>query len=470
MTDKEPDVPEQIVPTPSISREEAKVLHKAPLATLRATPASLKARVLASELAARYPRSMAAKGKAYARNKTKEDYANAMAAFVADLLDVIERDFSEGWLRCSLKKETYTGKAVSWHMFNGVRQALTEAGLVEHQPGYPGAYGFGNPGPSHGKLSRFRATPSLLSLCEAHGITPATVWQHFNSEEVMPSELVRLTKPSRKTPDIVAVERLRKQVAELNAFVGQHSITHPTTEIKHLGWVRIFHHAGHPDFRWNKGGRLYSYPQNTACYQHLSGAARREMRIDGEAVVEIDISSAYLSIFYAWCDQKLDTNTDAYAGILGDTVLDREVAKCWINMSFGGGQLRTKWTTEIKENVRDRLERKGIRPDAFDAKAYPMSRVCERVLQRHPILQRWGGEIRGRVRDWSDLMFVESKIIIGTMQELMAQGVPSLPVHDSLIVQSRHEAVAVDTLKEQFQTHTGATPKLGITRPEGWDF
>lgn len=470
MTDAELETSQSVVTPSRFTREEVKVLHKAPLATLRATPASVKARVLASELANRYPRPNAAKGKAYARKKTKEDYENAMAAFIADLLDVVERDLSEGWLRCSLKKETYTGHPVTWHMFNGVRQALTEAGLVEHLPGYPGAYGFGNPGPSHGKLSRFRATPSLLSICEAHGITPATVWQHFQLEEVMPSELVRLTKPPRKTPDIIAVERLRKQVAELNAFFGQHTLSHPTVKIKHLGLVRIFHHAGHPDFRWNKGGRLYSHPQNTACYQQLSGTARREMRIDGEAVVEIDISSAYLSIFYTWCDQKLDNNTDAYAGILGDTALDREVAKCWINMSFGGGQLRAKWTKDIKKNLLDRLEVKGISADAFDPKAYPMSWIRQRVLQRHPILQRWGSEIRGRVRDWSDLMFEESKIIIGTMQELMARGVPSLPVHDSLIVQHRKEALAVEVLKQQFQTHTGAVPKLGVARPEGWDF
>jgi len=42
------------------------VLNKAPLATLRATPASEQAFILVGELAKRYPRPQAAKGKSYA--------------------------------------------------------------------------------------------------------------------------------------------------------------------------------------------------------------------------------------------------------------------------------------------------------------------------------------------------------------------------------------------------------------------
>ena len=97
-----------------------------------------------------------------------------------------------------------------------------------------------------------------------------------------------------------------------------------------------------------------------------------------------------------------------------------------------------------------------------------MTRIRERVLERHPLLSRIGGEIRGRVRTWGDLMFVESEIIIGTMQELMALAIPSLPVHDSLIVPATKAAMAADVLKRQFRNHTGMVPKLDVTDP--WDF
>ena len=83
------------------------------------------------------------------------------------------------------------------------------------------------------------------------------------------------------------------------------------------------------------------------------------MRIDGEGVVEIDISSSYLTIFYAWCDQQLDTDADAYAGILGPTELDRQVAKFWINASFGNGNLLTRWSKEFTKDFRERLGKEG---------------------------------------------------------------------------------------------------------------
>jgi len=95
---------------PKTPKDERGALDKAPLATLRAAPDSLAALRLMSDLAKRYPRPQAAKGKAYARDKTLADYAHAVGAFIADLLAAIEADRSEGWLRCSLNKGDYTGQ------------------------------------------------------------------------------------------------------------------------------------------------------------------------------------------------------------------------------------------------------------------------------------------------------------------------------------------------------------------------
>jgi len=338
------------------------------LATLRAQPATAQAAALMRDLAERYSRPQAAKGKAYARGKTLVRYANAGGAFIADLLVAAANKRSEGWLQCSHRKTDYTGKYVKWATFDGVRKAWLEAGLIEHKPGYPGALAFGNPGPTSGKLTRYRATPRLLEIAAEHGITPANVLEHFRLEFEMPSELIRLTQPAKPTPDTPKVAKLRSDVAELNTFFAKHTLTPPT--IKHLGWVRMFH--GYTEgFRWNKGGRLYSQPpQEPACYQTLpeksddvNQTTRAKMRIKQRARVEIDMSSSYLTIFYALCDQQLDGTQDAYAGILGATKLDREVAKFWINASFGNRQLLTKWSKDlVKDLVKDLKKSSRRRP------------------------------------------------------------------------------------------------------------
>jgi hypothetical protein len=447
---------EQLAWEPKTPKDEREALGNAPLATLRATPAGPQAAALMRDLAQRYPRPQAAKGKAYARGKTLVRYANAGGAFIADLLIAAASKRSEGWLRCSHNKSDYTGKYVTWPMFDGVRKAWLEAGLIEHKPGYPGMLAFGNPGPTLGKLTRYRATPRLLEIAAAHGITPANVGEHFRFEFEMPSELIRLTQPSVRTPDTPKVAKLRSDVAELNTFFAKHTLT-PLT-IKHLGWVRMFH--GYTEhYRWNKGGRLYSQPQGPACYQNQPEAIRSQMRINGELVVEIDLSSSYLTIFYALCDQQLDTTQDAYAGILGPTALDRQVAKFWINASFGNSSLLTKWSKDLVEDLQGQLTKKGL--SGFDKKLYPIKTIREKVLERHPLLVRWGGEIRGRVRGYGDLMYLESEAIIGAMLTLMRDHqVPSLPVHDSLIVPGSKFHVAKGILVDQFRRQTGVVPRL----------
>jgi hypothetical protein len=467
MTDEFEDweVQERLAWEPKTPREEREPLANAPLATLRATPATPQAFTLMSDLARRYPRPQAAKGKEYARRKTLVDYANAVGAFIFDLLAAIARNRSEGWVRCSHNKSDYTGQPVTWAMFDGVRKAWIEAGLIEHKPGYPGMLALGNPGPTSGKLTRYRATPRLLEIAAGHGITPANVLEHFRFEFEMPSELIRLTKPSKATPNTPRVAELRSEVAELNAFSAKQTLTHPT--IKHLGWIRMFH--GYTDgYRWNKGGRLYSQPQGPACYQSQPEATRLEMRINGESVIEIDLSSSYLTIFYALCDEQLDTTQDAYAGILGSTALDRQVAKFWINASFGNSKPLSRWSKDVMQSLETQLAKKGL--SGFDPKLYPMKTIKEKVLERHPLFARWGDEIRGRVRDYGDLMYIESEVVIGAMLTLMRDHqVPSLPVHDSLIVPISGFRVAKEALIHHFRKQTGVVPRLD-PEEDPWDW
>lgn len=450
---------------PKTSREEREALGNAPLATLRAAPLTPAAFTLMGDLAKRYPRPQASKGSAYARRKTLVDYANAVGAFVADLLAAVERNRSDGWLMCSLNKGNYTGQNVTWRMFDGVRTAWLEAGLIEHKPGYPRMLALGNPGPASGKLTRYRATQRLLEIAAGHGITPVNVLENFKFEFVMPAELIRLTQPFKTTPDTTVVAKLRSDVAELNAFFARQTLTHPT--IVHLGWIRLFH--GYTEgYRWNRGGRLYSQPQGAACYQSQPEAIRQQMRINGERVVEIDLSSSYLTIFYALCDQQLDTTQDAYAGILGPTALDRHVAKFWINASFGNSNLLSRWSKALVQGLEAQLAKKGL--SGFDAKNYPMKRIKEKVLERHPLLARWGGEIRGRVQNYGDLMYRESEAIIGAMLTLMRDHqVPSLPVHDSLIVPVSKFKVAKEALIHHFRKQTGVVPRVEPEEdPEDW--
>jgi hypothetical protein len=464
------------VPERKTTHELAEELRYAPLANLRGRVKSPRSRALVHRLAEEYPRKPRDGGtntKTYTQSKTRPALELAIAAFVAELLAAQADDQRAGWLRCSINKEQFTGKAVAYRQFDNVRKAWIAAGLIETVIGYPGMLAFGNPGPGRGRMTRFRAKPKLLSIAAEHGIAPGNVYEHFHVEFEMPSELVQRTSPSMITPNTERTAKLRNMVAELNAFFSLFTLEHPT--IRHLGWVRKFHLGTHPDFRWNKGGRLYSQPpMKPLNYQNADEKTRLAMRIDDEAVAEIDISSSYLRIFYAWHDQQLDLDEDAYAGILGPDPIDREVAKFWINASFGNSGLLGQWSKGLKEDFERRMQRKNIEPTKLDTKKYRISDVRKKILAKHPLLSNWGDKVRGRIRDYGDLMFKESEIILSTMQVLMNEHrVPSMPVHDSIIVPASKRNLAADVLRQTFRKETGAEPKLTIDvsgDDKGWDF
>jgi hypothetical protein len=317
-------------------------------------------------------------------------------------------------------------------------------------------------------MTRYKAAAKLLAACAEYGITPDNVNDHFWIEFEMPAELVQLTSPSGPTTTNFITKRMRKEVAELNEFISQHTIG--PRLIRHMGWVRKFHRADHPDFNWNKGGRLYAQPP-FGNYQNKPESERVMLSLGGAKCVEIDISSSYLTIFYAWHDIQLNLEEDAYQGILGPSALDREVAKYWVNASFGNCSLLSKWTNGIVEEFERKLARKDLTSHGFSPKNYSMKVIREKILKRHPLLENWGSKIRGRVRDWSDLMFTESEAIIRTMLTLKRQhGVPSLPVYDAVIVPQTKAEIARTVLTEQFRTQTGVIPRLDVNDPWGPDF
>jgi len=362
-------------------------------------------------------------------------------------------------LRLSLAKNGFKKPSlVSYRMFVGLRTSWKAAGLIEERAGYPGKLGFGNPGPVFGSMTRFRATPKLLKISEEQGILIQEVQDHFFIEFEMPSELVQLTSPSVSTRNTAQAKSLRNEVAELNAHFAAHTLE----GARHIGWVRKFHGASPDQYMLNRGGRLYSQPPMPATnYQSMPQEQRLSLRIDGERVSEIDISASYLTIFYAAHKQRIEVK-DAYSNIVGPGALDRAVVKYWVNASFGNRSLIKKWSPSLKKEFAKKHRENGW---TIDSKKYPIRMVREKTLARHPLLGQWGIKTAPSMPwSWGHLMFRESQVIISTMLRLAREhNIPSVPVHDSLIVPRSKEEIAERVLDEQFAQIIGVKPTLKIS-------
>jgi hypothetical protein len=77
------------------------------------------------------------------------------------------------------------------------------------------------------------------------------------------------------------------------------------------------------------------------------------------------------------------------------------------------------------------------------------------MLETFPALEELGYNLTL----WADLQFLEAEAVIGTMLLLMrTHGVPSLSMHDGIIVPRSKADLAQSILKQQFRRVIGVEP------------
>jgi hypothetical protein len=406
--------------------------------------------------------------------KAKAALRQAVEGFVGDLLvalanaqhngsDVAITEHGNnvaGWVRRSTSPNSFTGGRVSFRTFDAIRAALVALGLIEEVPGITQFREvFGKQFVLNRYETRWRATAPLAELAAAHGLSLLDIGTHFVSVRELPLHpLVRKTTstwsgsykiPGRKmkidyTKDAKAAE-LEEVIIGLNAFIAQSDIRGGT----HHGYIREFNCGDHPSFAWDLGGRLYS--AGAGSYQGLTPDERKLMTIDGQPVIELDIRASALTIFHGQQGQPLDfeANPDPYTlPELRDT--PRDVVKKFITATFGKSQFPARWphkqAHDYKEGTGQSL-----------SKQHPISRVRSAVARAYPLL----AELR---RDdvepplWAKLMYLESEAILKTMLALADLGIPSLSVHDSIIVPQDSVGLAKSTLSVCYRSTTGAIP------------
>ena len=158
--------------------------------------------------------------------------------------------------------------------------------------------------------------------------------------------------------------------------------------------------------------------------------------VNGEAVVEMDIHACALSITHALFKISLPDRADLYhlEGV------ERDVVKSWINLSLTNGKPLERWPERVIEDF------KKNKTKHKEASYYSSS-----LLDLSPFIK----DLKQQNIGWAKLQFEESEVILSTMQELMKKGIPSYPVHDSIIVPETSSEEAVFCLKGCFRDRLG---------------
>jgi hypothetical protein len=222
-------------------------------------------------------------------------------------------------------------------------------------------------------------------------------------------------------------------LARYNAMLAHHSITcapaaetdgGPLRDIRTGPVVAIFN----GDF--GRGGRLYCGP-----WMDLPKSERATLLVDGEPVVEVDYSSCHLRLLLAASGEEelaRDLSFDPYA-IAG---FDRRAIKVGILILLNAANA---------EEAEAALEQKLAESDLVTPHQTAKT-VIAAVRRAFPKLApTWSSGIG------IELMNVDANMCLSVIQTLMKDGIVVLSVHDSFIVQARHETAlrrAMDTAFE----------------------
>jgi hypothetical protein len=436
-------------------------LQAATHATLRAHATSDEAKALVAKLAAMVEEHGISAGSRKNRRKgTAEKLEYATGAFLANLLRALSAEVPEpsGWVYRSMHAKSFTGTSVSFRTFAALVDGLRRLGLLQHIDGYK----VSSEAKDTGRFgARYRATPALLSFCSEHAVEPAKVLDHFEFEYDLPKDVLELratkvgaywvkTKPVGKPMEFVRngiTRAIEDHVRELNEFFARHKLRGGS----HHGYVCIFHNGDDPRFLWNMGGRLYSQ-HFTDSYQVMGADKRLKMTFDGEPVAEVDIRASYLTVFLSRRGVQLPDGDPYELPGLGSE--HRDAVKAWMVATFGNSKPIVRWPPRMLQK-------------SPELKNYRVAAITKAALTKYPALETWGQPMSHDTRGWAGLMWFEAMVMSSTMRKLMRDHkVPSLSVHDSLIVPVSKAELAQTVLRETFRSSLDVTPQLKINWPK----
>lgn len=343
------------------------------------------------------------------------------------------------------KDKKYQAKWLTAENLLKAIQGLQTAGLIITQTGK-----------WNGDCSTFDATPDLRTLLSEHGID-----ERHLEQDPQTVALVRMKDDDRESisldenhPQFISV---REPLERFNEFLGQHNLALNCSpeELNELcgsmndrairkglrlplrpELYRTTLYRSFLQSRWDRGGRLWG-----GWWQFIPGAWRSRITIDGEETIELDFSGFSVRLMYH--ETKEPYEGDPY-------ILDQ--------MGKAGSP---KFYRECVKKITQALinsDQKTKRPERVPIpKKLPkgMTRLTVRgwIESKHSSIAH-----KFHVGHGISIMFIESTIASNIIERGMQKGIVVLPVHDSFIVQQKHNEWLNETMIKTYNDIVGMIP------------
>ncbi len=394
---------------------------------------------------------------------------------IADLLDSVRSD-PDGYGWRLARPAAFTGQRIGYKPFVKATEGLNRLGYLNIDKGWKSLARDA----SSGIASCYRPTPELIAEVKGYGIDPARLFNHFGfPPPTLPKKSVVLKAASRKlggNRGKVAGRSMRVDPAAAEVIASLHFLNAYNSFLQKFSYnfdqplfVRVFNNGDKAGFAYNEGGRLYAQGGGFQIMPRVRRSAiqadRTGMTINGAPTAEIDIGASHYSIAMSLTGLPFNATVDPYV-IEG---LPRCIVKEYINICIGNGGSIRGWPADTKaeyaragstdkpNKIKIALEEARGTYTGNLQRDYPISMMKSKVRPRFPVLKL----LKANDIDWGKLQYVESCIIVDTLDDLMKNhDVVALPVHDSLICRKSEAELVYARLSFWFERHTGLVPKL----------
>ncbi|MTD99062.1 hypothetical protein GIY56_02035 [Paracoccus sp. YIM 132242] len=343
----------------------------------------------------------------------------------------------------------YRPEFMTERAFTDARDKLLETGTIIET-----AAAFNHAGGS--QVARYRLTETaLLELTPHPKREEAERAGEFRVSDAR--ETVRLkdkgtaNRRARLCPykDTAKMQRMRDNLARINAVL---SIAHITTvqaisidgdydpdrpddySLIEQGQTlyRVFNYGS-----FDLGGRFYG-----GWWQYVRKRIRPGILINGHRTIEADYSGLHPAILFA--ERKIDIPADPYSAVT----------------DLSNGKDRD-WRKAVKRTFNAMLnaDRGTQEPRDFDLSPYGISKpeFQQMIRDAFPDLQDAFGSGTGR-----RLQRIDSDLMEAILLHFADQGIPALPIHDSVIIQEDRRDELLDVMQAVFRQRYGQTPPVRV--------
>lgn len=198
------------------------------------------------------------------------------------------------------------------------------------------------------------------------------------------------------------------------------------------------------------GGRLYSIPQKGIGWQGLSQEQRKTITINEEATVELDFKGLHVSMLYAIMGVQI--KEDPYSGLSAELrPLYKTLMLRLLNAKSVCYTIRSMSDTVYTLKHKVLLSPRDLKLlDCIHEYKPKWSILISELMERHRVIQRYFGSDCGIF-----LQRLDGEMMLHILSVLAQEGIPALPVHDSVIVPRHTQNRAAEVMQSVYCRYMG---------------